>query len=284
MDKVALTKWKKEYHKLSIDNKDKLKKNVMKSNKEVADGIERGNKALIKKHNFKEEIDNKSFQKYITRNGKVVIVSPESLADLDYKNTDLSKSQKIALKSFDKFTGVKKLDEGDKLLYNASAKRNAINKATKGFNAQIAQEGAFMPYYSNKKFPKKMAIARKLSNLNDKNEDFKSVMKQYGNKIDVRKDVAKATKKDIYEGAKNIAQDKPYRPLFGVNSEEKAMKYYKENKSKFDKLQHTNQSVKKLKKINPKVLGAAGVGTGLIGASYIAHKEIKKKHKQKKQK
>lgn len=280
MEKKAVSKWKSEYENLSYKNKEKLKKNVMKSNKDIANGINKGTNNLIKEYGFEDKVDNKSFQGFRNNknNGKIEIVSPKNLADVNYSKLDnVSMPEKVALKVFDKFTGVKKLSKEDKELYNAIGKRNVVNKLTKGFDAQIAQEGAFGNYYNDKNINKRMKLVRRLSHPNN-NKQTKEIFRNYGKNIDVNDVMKNIKNKNIENGAISIAQNKPYSPIYGNHGKELAMEAFNKNSKKYKSLATKLNSYTSNKKKRAKLIPYLGASIG--GVLYMKNK-IDNKQKQK---
>lgn len=262
IEKQAATKWKEKYHELSNKNRNKLIKTVGKSNSEIAKGVELGNKNLIEKWDMNDIVDDKEFQQINSKGGKTNIVSPKSLADFDIKNSNMSKSEKAMLNVFDKFSGVKKLSKGDKELYNAVSKRNAIVKGTHGFDAQMMNEGAFSPYYENKSFPKKLKLSRSL--LDPKNDGLKN----YGKKISVNKDMSNQFKKDLEISRMDYVQKKPFQAYLARDNDKIIIDHCYKNKEKYkDKIRNIPKS-----RINKKLalgigIGTAGIGLGAYGLS-----------------
>lgn len=277
MDKIAVTKWKKEYHNLSKDKQDILRNSVMKDSGAIAKGVELGNQNLMKKYNVNEIIDDRQFQSIRNHNGKMTIFSPSSLADFDPKNSTLSKADQKLIGAFNTFSGVKKLSPEDKALFNAVGKRNALNKEINGFSAQMIGEGGFAPYYSNQSFPKKLKVSRMVAYPSK--EDKKEIFKNYGKKIDVNGDIIRQKNKDFHRATINHAAGKPYE-AFRLSPKSVSDNYYT-NKKKYDELAK-NLPVKKGLSTNAKI--GLGVGAGALalgGAAYGLNKLKKKKEREK---
>lgn len=280
MEKLALNKWKKEYHNLSDKNKQKLKKNVMKSNSDVAKGIEKGNQNLMKRYNMNEKIDNNKFQGFELKKGKATIVSPKNLANYDAKkDKSLSKSEKILLDAYGKITKPSKLNKGDKALYNAQGKRNVINKLTGGLDKQIVGEGAVAPYYDDQKFVKRLKASRYLIHPNKKSGTTKKIYKYYGNKIDVNKDMRDLKKKEIIKGATKIGGNKNFAPVIGKGGRDIVVDEFTDNVSKYKRLAKKEESIAKAIGKSKKIKKAIGASVGLGAGALALHNKLKNKHK-----
>lgn len=273
MDKIAITKWKKEYHNLSKDKQSILRSNVMKDSGLIAKGVERGNQNLMKRYGVNEIIDDRQFQSIRKHNGKMTIFSPSSLADFDPKNSTLSKADQKLIGAFNTFSGVKKLSPEDKALFNATGKRNALNKEINGFSAQMIGEGGFAPYYSNQSFPKKLKVSRMVA-FPDR-EGKKEIFKNYGKKIDVNSDIIRQKNKDFHRATINHAAGKPYE-AFRLSQKSVSDNYYS-NKKKYDELARNLTDKKGLSR-NAKI--GLGVGAGAL-LGYGAYKGIKKMKKKR---
>lgn len=280
MEKLALNKWKKEYHNLSDKNKQKLKKNVMKSNSDVAKGIEKGNQNLMKRYNMNEKIDNNKFQGFELKKGKATIVSPKNLANYDAKkDKSLSKSERILLNAYGKITNPSKLNKGDKALYNAQGKRNVINKLTGGLDKQIVGEGAVAPYYDDQKFVKRLKASRYLVHPNKKSGTTKKIYKDYGNKIDVNKDMRDLKKKEIIKGATKIGGNKNFAPVIGKGGRDIVVDEFTDNIDKYRRLAKKEESIAKAIGKNKKIKRAIGASVGFGTGALALHNKLKNKHK-----
>lgn len=272
IEKIAMNRWKKEYHNLSKENQDIIRKNVMKDSSDIARGVERGNQNLMRKMGIGEIIDDREFQAIRNVNGKKTIFSPTSLADFDVKNSSLSNKEKAIINTFNGVTGVKKLEQGDKDLFNAVSKRNAINKQRYGFAGQMIAEGSFSPYYQNQAFPKKLKMSRVVAYPSK--QDIKSIFLDNKNKIDVRTDIKNQYKKSINAAAENIAKNKPFESI-GIDGLD-AVRHYEKNKKKFDNIVSSVSNSKG--PVSKKLLAGvtAGAAVGGLGANHILKKKKKK--------
>lgn len=271
IEKLAASKWKREYHNLSEENKDMIRKNTMKNSGQIAEGIQRGNDNLIKKLNITELNENNQYQNTKSIKGQRYINTPDSLADFDIKNSNLPKSDKRKLKAFHGHVKPHNLSDNDKKLFNAVSRRNSIVNGTHGFDAQMVSEGSFAPYYEDKNFSKKIKTSRaSLYGGNNKKEVFKN----YGNKLDVKNDMRNSYKKSLNDSTKKFANNETHE-FFPFRDGDVVASKYRKNKDFYKKLANKSNFNKKVLKVS----GIAGVSglAGLVGTTAIKNYKNRKK-------
>lgn len=199
INKSASTAYKRVFDKVSPKTQEAIRGKVLKSPQEMGRGISQGNDNLRAEFGIKKTVDDSQFPSLgAGGQGPYGFTDPEIFVPSDFSrmnmlkaNSGLSIPEKVVLDTWQNLSGVKKMDAGERELFNAVAERNAINKGLYGFDGQLSEERAFLQYLP-KKYRDVTSNMRKLTAGSDK--DTKRILGNY-NTLTPRADTLESRKK-----------------------------------------------------------------------------------------